>query len=219
MADSFIYKISLRILPRLFSVLSRFWFGSCRVTVSGEEYLQEFISRGGGIAAFWHYSIFYLFYHLRLFPAAIMVSASRDGEYIARLIKLQGHTPVRGSVNRRRVSGLKQLLKEIRAGKNAGIVVDGSQGPPRKVKAGVILLASRSGRPILPMVWSSSAKLVFRSWDRTVLPLPFSRIFFYYGKPLFVPDNIKTDEMEEYRLELEKRLNILYDRAWEEGTH
>lgn len=213
MADSLLYKISLTVLPRLFSGLSRLWFGTCKVTVSGEEYLQEVIGYGGGIAAFWHYSIFYLLHHLRSFPAAIMVSASKDGEYIARLIELQGHTPVRGSGNRRGVSALKHLLREVRAGKSAGIVADGSRGPPRKAQAGVILLASRSGRPILPMVWYASKKLVFKSWDRTVMPLPFSRIFFYYGKPLFVPDKIKGVEVDEYRLKLEKRLNFLYDLA------
>ncbi len=217
MADSFFYKISLSVLPGLFSGLSRLWFGSCRVTVSGEEYLQEFVSCGGGIATFWHYSIFYLFYHLRSFPAAIMVSASKDGEYIARLLELQGHTPVRGSANRRGVSGLKRLLREVRSGKNAGIVADGSQGPPRRAQAGAVLLASRSGRPILPMVWSCSKTIVFNSWDKTVLPLPFSRIFFYYGEPMFVPDKIKGDEVEEYRLELEKRLNCLYDKSQKLG--
>lgn len=215
MADSLSYKISLYVLPRLFAGLSRLWFGSCRLTVSGGEHLQEVVSCGGGIATFWHYSIFYLFHHFRSFPAAIMVSASKDGEYIARLIELQGHTPVRGSANRQGVSGLKHLLREVRAGRNAGIVADGSQGPPRKAQSGAILLASRSGRPVLPMVWSASRKIVFKSWDRTVLPLPFSRIFFYYGKPLFVPDKIKGDEVEKYRLELEKRLNCLYDRSQE----
>jgi len=198
----------------LYLGLSRLLFLSCRCRIGGQEHLEAVLAQGGGIAAFWHYSILYMFYHLRTFPAAVMVSASKDGEYIARLASLLGHTPVRGSSNRRGVAGLKQLLREVRAGKNAGIVADGSQGPPRKAQAGAILLASMSGRPILPMAWAASRYKSFHSWDLTVVPLPFARIVFQYGEPLSVPRGVKGEELETYRQELENRLNRAYALAW-----
>ncbi len=215
MADSFVYKASLAIIPRLYLGLSRILFISCRLKVGGKEHLDMVVRQGGGIATFWHYSILYIFYHLRSFPAAVMVSASKDGEYIARLARLLGHIPVRGSSNQRGVAGLKHLLREVRAGKNAGIVADGSQGPARKAQAGSILLASMSGRPILPMAWAASRYKAFRSWDLTVFPLPFCTIFFQYGEPLSVPKGIRGDEVEIYRLELEHRLNRVYETAWQ----
>lgn len=214
MADSVFYKASLVLVPRLYLGLSRVLFVSCRLRVGGREHLDEVLRQGGGIATFWHYSILYMFYHLRSFPAAVMVSASRDGEYIARLAELLGHTPVRGSSNKRGVAGLKHLLREVRAGKNAGLVADGSQGPARKAQAGAILLASMSGRPILPMAWGASRYKAFGSWDLTVVPLPLSTIFFQYGEPLRVPKGISGEEVEEYRQELENRLNRVYETAW-----
>ncbi len=215
MADSFAYTASLAIIPRLYLWLSRALFISCRLRVGGREHLDAVVRQGGGIATFWHYSILYMFYHLRSFPAAVMVSASRDGEYIARLAELLGHTPVRGSSNQRGVAGLKHLLREVRAGKNAGLVADGSQGPARKAQAGSILLASMSGRPILPMAWAASRYKAFASWDLTVVPLPFCTIFFQYGEPLSVPRGIRGAELEKYRLELEHRLNQIYETAWQ----
>lgn len=215
MASGVVYKTSLAIIPRLYLWLSRILFCSCRLQVGGKEHLDAVVGQGGGIAAFWHYSILYMFYHLRSFPAAVMVSASRDGEYIARLARLLGHTPVRGSSNQRGVAGLKHLLREVRAGKNAGIVVDGSQGPPRKAQAGSILLASMSGRPILPMAWAASRYKAFGSWDLTVVPLPFCTIHFQYGEPLSVPKGIRGEKVEKYRLELEHRLNLVYETAWD----
>lgn len=218
MAD-FLYKASLIVVPRLYEGLSRIWFFTCNRQVQGREHLDEVFRQGGGIAAFWHYSILYNFYQLRSFPAAVMVSASKDGEYIARLAELLGHTPIRGSSNQRGVGGLKHLLREVRAGKNAGIVADGSQGPARKAQPGAVLLASMSGKPILPMAWGANRYKAFHSWDLTVVPLPFSRLFFHYGEPLHVPKGVKGDEVEKYRRILENRLNGVYEAAWRQAGY
>ncbi|HID03684.1 MAG TPA: hypothetical protein EYP18_10825, partial [Desulfobacterales bacterium] len=105
-------------------------------------------------------------------------------------------------------------IRNMRDGRNAGIVADGSQGPARVVQAGSIVLSSRAGVPILPMVWSCNRYKRFGSWDGTALPLPFSKIDFFYGEPLIVPPKIKSEEMEKQRLILENRLNNLYAKAW-----
>ncbi len=151
---------------------------------------------------------------MRHYSGTAMVSASRDGEYIARLAEEFGFDTVRGSRNNKGVEGLKAMLRAVRNGSNAAIVADGSQGPPRIVQAGSILLASRTGAPILPMVYAASSYFTIHSWDRTIVPKPFSRIDYYYGEPLFVPAKLQPEELEEYRLSLEKRLNTLYDHAW-----
>ena len=143
-----------------------------------------------------------------------MVSASRDGEYIARLAEEFGFSTARGSRNNRGAQALKDLLKLAAAGESTAIVADGSQGPPRIAQPGAILLASRTGVPVLPVMWSASRYLAFRSWDRTAVPKPFSRVDFFYGEPLSVPADLKSEGIEEYRLILENRLNALYREAW-----
>jgi len=215
MTEGKLNNILLRIIPVTLAWLMRLWFGSCRVITHNQE--NCFTAEEGdkkGIATFWHYSIIYNFYHLRKYSATVMVSASRDGEYIARLAEKFGFDTVRGSRNHKGVEGLKAMFRALRNGDNAAIVADGSQGPPRLVQPGAILLASRTGVPVIPMMWAASRYFSFNSWDRTVIPKPFSRIDFYYGEPLFVPLKLQPAEFEEYRLLLERRLNELYSKAW-----
>ncbi|MBU1564951.1 MAG: hypothetical protein KJ630_04900, partial [Proteobacteria bacterium] len=116
--------------------------------------------------------------------------------------------------NSKGVEGLKTLFRAIRSGDNCALVADGSQGPPRIAQPGAILLASRTGAPVVPMLWSADRYYTVRSWDKTVMPKPFSRIDYYYGEPIFVPTELKADRLEEYRLLLEQRLNALYAEAW-----
>lgn len=216
MADK-LYQVSLAVIPRLFVLLTRAWFATCRLRITGDRHLQTVLDQGTAVAVFWHYSFAYLFYHLRPYPAAIMVSASKDGEYIARVASLLGHVPLRGSSNRGGARALKGMIEQMQQGRHAGIVADGSQGPARKVQAGCILLASKAGKPIFPMVWSASRYLAFNSWDRTAIPLPFAKIFLHYGEPLFVPAGIDSEQLEQYRETLEERMNSLYANAWKDA--
>jgi hypothetical protein len=196
--------------------LIRIWFATCKLTVYGDGPLREYVLHDTGIAAFWHYSFLYFFYYFRKFPAAVMVSASKDGEYIAQLAQQLGHVPVRGSSNRGGVKALREMIDLLQKGRNSAIVADGSQGPARRLQAGCILMASKSGKPIFPMAWAADRAIVFKSWDRTVVPLPFATIVLHQGEPFFVPPALSSTQVEEYRLELEQRLNCLYDMAWQE---
>jgi len=213
----FWYRCSLAIVPRLVRGLLTLWFATLRIKLRNAEGFHAYAAQDTGIAAFWHYSFLYLFWYLKKYPATIMVSASKDGAYIAELARQMGHVPVRGSSNR---GGVKALLEIIRTmgdrGLNAAIVADGSQGPPRKVQAGCILMASRSGKPIFPIVWACNRFIRFNSWDQTLLPLPFSTLIVRHGEPLHVPPSLPADQVEPYRLELEQRLNQIYVEAWSE---
>ncbi|MBW1636418.1 MAG: lysophospholipid acyltransferase family protein [Deltaproteobacteria bacterium] len=208
--------ISLAVIPRLIAWLMRLWFMTCRVTVHNEEYFSPANDPDKVvIASFWHYTIIYGCYFLRKYPATVMVSASDDGEYIVRLAAQFGYNAVRGSSNHGGAGALKQLIKVVRQGDdNSAIVADGSQGPPRKAQPGAVLLSSMTGVPMVPMVWSASRYMTIHSWDRTAVPVPFSKIDFYFGEPIFVPRRVKGDDIERYRLQLEKSLNELYTKAW-----
>jgi lysophospholipid acyltransferase (LPLAT)-like uncharacterized protein len=215
MTEGVLNSILLRIVPVTLALLIRLWFCTCRVRLHNVQFFLDPKTTGQPVvASFWHYSIIYFFYFIRGYPVTAMVSASRDGEYIARLAQQFGFTPARGSRNNKGVEGLKVMLRAIRGGSNCALVADGSQGPPRIAQPGAILLASRTGSPILPMLWSAERYFTVRSWDRTVIPKPFSRIDFYYGEPIFVPSELKAEGIEEYRLLLEQRLNGLYAEAW-----
>lgn len=210
-----LYRMSVRILPTLVVALMKVWLATCRVTLHNVENFDQNPEEGKKvIAVFFHYGIMYFLYFLRNIPAAVMVSRSKDGEYIAEIARKLDYLPIRGSKNSGGMQALKSMIRHIRKGYNAGIVADGSQGPPLVVQAGCIALASKTGVPVVPLMWSCRKYIRFHSWDGTSFPYPFSRIDFYFGEPLYVPARIKADEIEKYRLVLEERMKELYTKAW-----
>ncbi|MCW5201269.1 lysophospholipid acyltransferase family protein [Desulfobulbus sp. F4] len=210
------YNTSIAVIPRFYVTLSSLWFSSCCLEVRDQENLDKVLAHGAGVVPFWHYSVFYMLYHLRQYPGVAMISASKDGEYIARVAHLLNFETVRGSSNRFGVRALKGMVDHVKQGKNAGIVADGSQGPPLKVQPGAVLLASKSGSPIMPIVWAVTRYKAFNSWDRTVIPLPFSSIILQYGELIWVEPELTSDLVENYRLQLEKAMNRMYQELWRE---
>lgn len=215
MSTDLVDRILVRIVPKLLSWTMRLWFRTCRVTVLNDGFLEEAGTKEKTvIASFWHYSIIFTLYYLRKYPATVMVSASKDGEYIARLAGEFGYQCVRGSKNKKGVEALKGMLRAVLAGENGAVVADGSQGPARVAQSGALLVAAKSGRPIVPMAWACSSFFGIKSWDRTLIPKPFSRLSVYFGEPIHIPRKLNAEELEQYRLKLEKELNELYSTAW-----
>jgi len=216
MKNTLLTKLSLILMPPLYQAVTGVLFKSCRLEEDGLEYRAQCYAAGPFIAAFWHYSIYYIIRCSVDRPVVAMVSASGDGEYVARLLRRLGHTAVRGSKGKGK-QGFKALMEMARwmtKGRMAAIVADGSQGPARVAQPGAIILASRTGAPILPTAWAADRYFSFNSWDRSILPKPFARIYLCHTEPLWVPSRIKGQELEDMRLELEKRLNDLYVKAW-----
>ena len=215
--NGFFYRLLLVVVPWLYAGLSRLLFATCRVRVHGGEHLEQCEAQAHPcVAVFWHYSVFPVIALNRGRDRgwAAMVSASGDAEFVARILARQGVETVRGSRNRGGLSALKGLIGLMRQGYNAVIVADGSKGPPRKMQAGAILLASKSGAPTLPMAVAADRYWVFRSWDRTLLPKPFAHLDLWYGEPMTVPEKAGSEEIERCRLEMEQRLDALYVQAW-----
>lgn len=213
---SLLYRFSLWAVPLFFRLLSFLLFSTCRVELFGYEHYKAFAeSRTPFIVSFWHYGVIYFTHQAENLPYVGMVSPSKDGEYIARILQSKGYIPVRGSRSTGGIGAMKGLIRHIRQGRVGVLVADGSQGPARIVQAGAILLASRTGVPIIPKGWAASNYWTFRSWDKTAIPKPFSRVEIMSGEPLYVPRDADAEKIEEYRLKLEERLNELYEKGWE----
>ena len=215
MKEGLLYKLSLKVVPVLLAALARVLFATCRVRTHGAEYREQTLDSGRmAVVTFWHYSFFGVFPVLGKYDGVVMVSSSRDGEYIARLAHTYGLSTVRGSRNNKGVQALKELIRAVKNGESAAIVADGSQGPPLIAQPGGILLSSRAGAPVLPVCWSASRYWAINSWDRTIIPKPFSRVEIAFGRPLQVPGGLKSDGVEEFRAELERVLHGLYRQVW-----
>jgi len=135
-----------------------------------------------------------------------MVSKSFDGEWIAGIIKRLGYRVFRGSASR---DGARALLEIIRGGKvcDLALTVDGSRGPAEKVKAGAIFLASNSGLPLVPISCVSPRSWRLKSWDRFIIPKPFSRVEIVMGKHIVVPPNITKDDIRRFARDAEAAIN------------
>jgi lysophospholipid acyltransferase (LPLAT)-like uncharacterized protein len=162
------------------------------------------------IYTFWHNQIFLGSYFFRNRRIVVMTSQSFDGEYIARFIQRFGYGAARGSSTRGAVGALVEMTRLMRAGSPGGFTIDGPKGPRHVAKMGAVLLARKTGQPILPFAviaerhWDAK-----RSWDQLQMPLPFSRALVKIAPPIYVPADIDRDGLELKRAELQEALDSL----------
>jgi lysophospholipid acyltransferase (LPLAT)-like uncharacterized protein len=140
---------------------------------------------------------------------AAMVSASKDGGIVARILEHFGVQPVRGSSSRRGPQALLELTTWAERGYDLAITPDGPRGPRYVVQSGAIALAQLTGQALVPTSYHLSAKVRLKSWDHFQIPLPFGRAVMKFGQPLRVPREASDEHRELLRLELERRLREL----------
>jgi lysophospholipid acyltransferase (LPLAT)-like uncharacterized protein len=145
-----------------------------------------------------------------------MISRSLDGEMTAAIARQFGYTPVRGSSSRGGRKALHQMIDVMNKGDKkylCGTAVDGPQGPPRKLKKGMVAVARQTGALFVPMACSGDRVITFtRAWDQTILPKPFSRMVIEFGEPVAIPEDIPDDQIEPLCQQLEEELNQMTDR-------
>jgi len=202
--------------PKLFFGGSYALFASCRLSYLGKHHEDRFLDRRQPILfAGFHEGMLFLPYHFRDRDGVVMVSASRDGDLIADTMALFGLRAARGSSTRGGQAALDAMTDEINVTRcSGGIIVDGPRGPASVAKMGAITLARDTGLPIVPGSWCASHMLRLRSWDTTLIPLPFSRMVFAFEPALHVPPDASPALMEDMREELTTRLVRARDTAY-----
>jgi lysophospholipid acyltransferase (LPLAT)-like uncharacterized protein len=161
------------------------------------------------IYTFWHNNIFLGTYYFKYRQIIVMSSQSFDGEYIARFIKRLGYGTIRGSSTRGGVGALIEMMKMMKRGFACGFAIDGPKGPKYIAKSGVCLLAKKTGNPIMPFVVTTQKHWEINSWDKLQIPKPFSRALVKIGKPIYVKPDANDNDIENKRLELQKKLDEL----------
>jgi len=168
---------------------------SVRMRFHDEQTIRGMESRGEHfLLAFWHRHLLLMRYAYRGRKMCVLVSRSRDGELIARVMAHLGIDTCRGSSSRGATAGLRELLRAARAGSDIGITPDGPRGPLRVAQPGVVLAAAATGVPLIPVAMAATRRKLLRSWDRMPVPLPFSRVDVVYGEPIGVPRDADADE-------------------------
>jgi len=168
--------------------------------------------------------ILYVLWHGRLLPLThanrgrglvTLISLSRDGEYIARIVEGWDYTVVRGSTSRGGAKALARLVRLARQGRSIAVTPDGPRGPRERMKPGALLLARRAGLPVVPAAAAATRAWWFEGWDRFLVPQPFSRVRIAYGEPMSIEGEDEAT-LEQASREVEARLAALQaqvDRA------
>ena len=162
------------------------------------------------IIAFWHEGILLALLSRWRKPTTAIISRSKDGEIVAGVLHLFGAETARGSSNKGGEVALREVLRDVRAGKNIAVTPDGPKGPRRVVKEGIVYIAQVSGLPVVPFYFTARKKKRLRSWDGQILPRPFSKALYLYGPPIQVP---RDGEVEEWRLKIEQAMNEMAEEA------
>ena len=147
----------------------------------------------------WHDGIVGFSFSGRPDHVAALTSRSNDGSAVAQLLTAAGVPAVRGSSGRSGAAAIRQLRDDW-GDHHVGITVDGPRGPRREVKDGIVYLASRTGRRIVPLAFECSrAWRVRAKWSDLTIPKPFSRVVFSAGTPIAVPPKIRREALAEHR--------------------
>lgn len=198
-------------IPGLLFAVFYIWCFTLRLqnkNPEGEKFLRGLPGRY--VLTLWHGQIFYIFYHCRkLSGLNLLISPSQDGDILAGLAKLLGYSVIRGSSFKKAVPSARSLIKVLRRGGSIAIIADGSRGPRCQVQPGLLQIAGITETPVIPVAFSAKHKWVLNSWDRFVLPLPFTRCTVNVGNRILLPRDIDEKFLQEKQKELENSLDQL----------
>ena len=201
----------------------RGWWAMTRVvSVLGEGRLQQAIADYGVvIPVYWHQqqllpTKYLIGHHADGLKLGFLVSPSVDGEMPAMIVQRAGAHAIRGSSSATGARALRDYYLAItRDGISPAITPDGPKGPAHEFKPGAILLSQLSGKPILPMAFAARRAYRFPTWDRFILPLPFTGTVLAIGEPCVVPKRFEAGGLEQWQGRMRAELQALHIAASE----
>lgn len=194
-------KLKYRFALLLLNILSITW----RVNLKNTQFPKK------GIIVFWHGYMLPGWFAFKNRHAFAVISLSKDGELLAQFLKSWGYNFIRGSSSH----GSKELLNELIEKANKHMILmtpDGPRGPIYQMKAGAVIAAQRAQVPVYLCGIIVKGKYTFvKSWDKFILPLPFSKIKITYKGPFYIDENLSKEQIDNKIKELENLLNRLYE--------
>lgn len=211
-------RLLIRLADLAFFAFVRLLSSTTRFEIHGREHWEAVESAGKiPIYAFWHDCIILSACFFRHRGIVVMASKSFDGEYIARFVKRLGFGTIRGSSSRGGARALIEMIRAIKNGHPMAFTIDGPRGPRHKIKPGPVLLARKTGNPILPFAIRPSTYRTLNSWDKMHMPRPFSRAALIFGPPIYVPRNASDGEIESKNAELQRAMDDLVQQGAKTG--
>ncbi len=206
----------LWILPPIYKAYMTLVFLTSTRTFYSFDSMKKLRDEGASIlGAIWHQDVIVVPFTFRSYNVVTMISQSDQGAVMAPIAKRLGFIPIRGGSSMGGSEALAGVIEYVRTHQRifCGLTVDGSRGPNRKVKKGIIVIAKESGAPIYPAKAWAKRKILLPTWDRTLVPLPFNEFVYFCGAPVSVPRDATLEVVEAKRTELEENLMNLVKRA------
>jgi len=212
---SFTDRLLIRAADLVFFLLITTIGCTVKFTVDGWEHWEAASHNGRlPIYTFWHNRVFLATYFWRRRRIVVMTSKSFDGEYIARFIQRFGYGAARGSSTRGATGAVIEMVRLMRTGCPMAFTIDGPKGPKYVAKMGAVLLAKKTGNPILPFTITANRFWEARkSWDGFQVPRPFARARVHIAAPIFVRPDADNTELRAKRDELQRALEELNQRG------
>ena len=206
-------RIILRIIIAAGYAFIRLIGPTLRVCISREEGAQQEVAQRPLIISFWHACILPATYLFRNVGIRVMSSNSYDGEYMGRIIHKFGFVAVKGSSSRNAVRALLGLRRALQQGWAVAFTLDGPRGPRQKVKPGPVALARSSGVPLTTFHIAVDQAWVLNTWDRLIIPKPFSRVLMRFGKLIPVPVDASDEAVDRFQQQLQDSLDRIREFA------
>jgi len=203
------WAIKMGLIPAA-AALVKGYVSLLKVKTVNEEVFRGHLERGGkNLAALWHQRILIVMpvaMRFSSYAPSVMISKSRDGDMIADVYSRLRFRPVRGSSSRGGKEGLQAIVGDLETHPLAVHILDGPRGPRGVIKPGLIRIAQLSAVPVFPVYVSVSRAWVLNSWDRFLVPKPFSTVVTRFDEPIAIPARLSPEDFEAYRAAIERRM-------------
>ncbi|MDH7515305.1 MAG: lysophospholipid acyltransferase family protein [Bacteroidota bacterium] len=198
----------------LFRALLALLLRTLRIEWEADDEARKLLaSRGPFVLVFWHGSMLVPWWLMRRRHAAAVVSLSRDGEILARILAAWGYTVLRGSSSRGGKGVMESMRSVLRDGGILCVTPDGPRGPRHEMKMGAVRAAQTTGSPLLLVAVGASRAHALTSWDRFEIPFPFARVRLHLARVDRIDTALDGEALEQCRRSLESMLRELHERA------
>jgi lysophospholipid acyltransferase (LPLAT)-like uncharacterized protein len=169
------------------------------------------------IWAFWHRVIIPIVWWHRNHGTVVMNTTAFDGQWTRKVIEWLGFGTAQGSSSRGGLRGLAVMARRLDEGLDCAFTIDGPRGPRYVAKPGPVMLARKTGCPVMVFhIGVDRGKTFTNTWDHFLLPMPFARAVILFAPPIYVPANASAEVMEAKHAEMQRELERVRDiaEAW-----
>lgn len=206
-------RVQLRLIAAAGALVVRLLCATLRYENSAEPGGPVDANERPMVWAFWHRCLIVATHRFKNRDIAVLTSRSFDGEVISRIIEKFGYRAIRGSSRRGALGAVLRARRELESGRAVAFTVDGPLGPPYEAKPGPVVLSRLTGVRIIAFHIAVQRAWTLGTWDRMILPQPFSRAVVHFSAPMLVPAGADEAEMERCREELQRALDRVRDAA------